>query len=81
MDDTKYLTECGIKKINKLLIFDNKEFKLNLVYEDGDNITDEEFDKLIRDIVKMDSHGNFSDVDFSLNTKYIEEKKQDLDFF
>jgi len=88
MDDTKYLTECGIKKINKLLIFDNKEFKLNLVYEDGDNITDEEFDKLIRDIVKMDSHGNFSDVDFSLNTKYIEDKnyalpnkKEDFDKF
>ena len=87
MDDSKYLT-CGNKKIDKLLIYENdSEFKFNLVYDNSDKITDEDFNSLINSIVKIDSNGNFN-TDVILNKKFSREinyalpnKKEEFDKF
>ena len=87
MNDSKYLT-CGNKKIDKLLIYENdSEFKFNLVYDNSDKISDEDFNSLINSIVKIDSNGNFN-TDIILNKKFSREinyalpnKKEEFDKF
>jgi hypothetical protein len=86
MNEENFL-KCGNKKIDKLLIYDSdNEFNLNLVYDNNDKITEEGFETLINDIVKIDADGNFNDIDITLNKKYVKEdnyalpnKKEDFD--
>jgi hypothetical protein len=70
INDAEYL-KCGNKKIDKLLVYENNDdFKFNIVYDNKDNITEDEFERLIYDIVKMDAKGNFQDYGISLSAKY-----------
>ena len=54
INNIKYL-ECGNKKIDKLLVYNNNtEFKLDLVYDSKNNINEEEFANIIKNIVRID---------------------------
>jgi len=56
IDDIKYVN-CGNKKIDKLLIYNNNfEFKLDLIYDSKYNISDNDFDDMIKNIVKIDEN-------------------------
>ena len=67
IDDVKYLA-CGNKKIDKLLIYNNNsEFNLDLVYDSINNINENEFDNLLKSIVKLDE--DVEGLKLSLKTK------------
>jgi len=56
IDDIKYV-DCGNKKIDKLLIYNNNsEFKLDLIYDSKYNISDNDFEDMIKNIVKIDEN-------------------------
>lgn len=59
IDNIKYLN-CGNKKIDKLLIYNNNtEFKLELVYDSKYDMSEDEFVNIIKNIVKIDEEDNF----------------------
>jgi hypothetical protein len=56
IDDIKYI-DCGNKKIDKLLIYNNKsDFKLDLIYDSKYNISEIDFENMIKNIVKIDEN-------------------------
>jgi hypothetical protein len=72
IDNIKFI-ECGNKKIDKLLIYNNNtEFKLDLIYDSKYNISENDFEYMIRNIVKIDENSE----DLRLSLAY----KQTIDY-
>jgi len=70
IDNVKYLA-CGNKKIDKLLIYNNNsEYNLDLVYDSIRDISDLEFDTMLKNIVSLGG----DEVSFKLSSKSKKEE-------
>lgn len=76
-EDEIMISNCGNKKIDKLLIYNpDNNFNFNLVYDNNNDISDSDFEALIDNIINEKVADNINGI--TLNTKYQVEKNYAL---